>query len=282
MFYVYILKNPISRLPFYVGVGKYNRRSNTSRECSHIVEAMNYRNGKIGKHANRHKLNTILKILDSGYEVEIELFNDRELFDEISAFSKEVELIQKYGRRDLATGTLTNMTDGGEGRVNPSIASRQAQSVRQTGLPSPLRGRIVGPYSEERKMQHSAKIKSRRADLSAEEVQDHHENRSAAQRGKTPWNKGLTKDDPRVAKYVTAKIGIPRPDMVGKTPWNKGKECPEIGLSKKGKPALNKGKPSGKKGMTYAEIYGPEKAAEMLEKRRLQKIKFWEEKRRNE
>jgi len=35
--------------------------------------------------------------------------------NEKEAFTKEVELIQLYGRRDLNTGTLFNRTDGGEG-----------------------------------------------------------------------------------------------------------------------------------------------------------------------
>lgn len=33
--------------------------------------------------------------------------------------------------------------------------------------------------------------------------------------GHIPWNKGLTKEDPRVMKYTKAKIGKPRPDMIG-------------------------------------------------------------------
>jgi hypothetical protein len=33
---------------------------------------------------------------------------------------KEIELIALYGRRDLGLGTLVNLTNGGEGNLNPS------------------------------------------------------------------------------------------------------------------------------------------------------------------
>lgn len=39
----------------------------------------------------------------------------REFEDEAEAFFDEVRLIAEYGRRDLKTGTLFNLTDGGEG-----------------------------------------------------------------------------------------------------------------------------------------------------------------------
>ena len=47
------------------------------------------------------------------------------------------------------------------------------------GKPSPLKGRKLGPYSDERR-----------------------KNISEALKGNTPWNKGLTKQDPRVKKNV--------------------------------------------------------------------------------
>jgi hypothetical protein len=46
----------------------------------------------------------------------IELVKDK--LDEAEAFYEEMRLIQTYGRRDLGTGTLFNLTDGGEGFSN--------------------------------------------------------------------------------------------------------------------------------------------------------------------
>lgn len=283
MFYVYILKNPITGLPFYVGVGKQNRRSGTTREKSHIVEALKFKSGKMLKSANRHKLNTILQILDQGMSVDIEIINDPSFSSESNAFNEEIRLIALYGRRDLATGILTNMTDGGEGRVNPSADERKRASEIRKGKPSPLKGEILGPYSEERKASQKEKMRATREKLSLEECDIQHENRSKAQLGKIPWNKGKTKNsDPRVANYANSKVGKSRPDMIGKEPWNKGKKCPELGIFNIGKPAYNKGIPSNKKGMTYEQIHGPIKAAELKEKRREDKVNYWKNKTKND
>ena len=283
MYYIYILKNPTTGLPFYVGVGKRNRKSSQAREHSHITEALKFRSGILKKGSNRHKLNTILQILDSGLQVDIEIGNE---FDsEIDAFNEEISLITHFGRRDLGTGILTNMTGGGEGRVNPSIEERRKASALQKGKTSPLKGKILGDYSEERKQSQKEKMKITRNNLTEEEKQIQHTNRSTARSGIPAWNKGKTKETSEsVAKYANKKIGKPRPDLMGKEPWNKGKtketdtRIKNTAEARLSVPSPRKGIPSGKKGLTYAEIYGPEKAAELKEKRRLKKVEYWQNK----
>lgn len=275
VYYIYILKNPISGLPIYVGVGKEDRQSHQPREQDHITEATRFRAGVKLKKPNRHKLNTILQILDQGYDVPVEI--GLKCQSEKDAFDEEIRLIAYYGRRDLGTGILTNMSPGGEGNVEWSKESRQKLSVSKKGIPSPLKGRKVGSYSTERKQSQKEKMKTATALLTEDEKQKTYINRSNSHKGRSPWNKGKTKEtDSSVAAYAASKVGKPRLDMVGKEPWNKGKKCPELGLSKLGKPAHNKGIPSGKKGKTYEEIYGVEKAAELKEKRRLKKLEFWQ------
>ena len=81
--------------PFYIGIGKTERRATQKR----------------GDRRNQYWRNIILK---TEYDVEI-------LFDDLTweeACEKEIELIKLYGRKDLGTGTLVNMTDGGDGAVN--------------------------------------------------------------------------------------------------------------------------------------------------------------------
>ncbi len=95
-FYVYQLRDPRSELPFYIGKG-FGRRA-----WDHIKN-IDY----------SHKSNTIQKILREGYEVQVEILQDN--LTEDSAFELEIQLISKYGRRDLGTGCLTNLTSGGEG-----------------------------------------------------------------------------------------------------------------------------------------------------------------------
>ena len=52
---------------------------------------------------------------------------------EEESFSKEIELIAKYGRIDLQTGILRNRTSGGEGASNMSDESRKKISKANTG-----------------------------------------------------------------------------------------------------------------------------------------------------
>jgi hypothetical protein len=120
---------------------------------------------------------------------------------------------------------------------------------------------------------------------SKEEKQIRTTNRSSAKKGKAPWNKGKTKETSEsVAKYANAKVGKARPDMVGKEPWSKGKTKdtdPRLALiseKAKGRIPYNKGQKGPHKGLTYEEIYGPEKAAEIKEKRRLKKLEYWKNK----
>lgn len=81
-FYVYVLINPITNLPFYVGKGKNNR------DISHIthVKCNRVPNG------NKHLYYTIKNIIDSGYNVIINrVIQD---IDENQAFTVEKETIK--------------------------------------------------------------------------------------------------------------------------------------------------------------------------------------------
>ena len=81
------------REPFYIGIGvdDFGRRANDKK-----ARRSKWWNRIVDKH---------------GYEVQI-------LFEEVSiefAKEKEKEFIALYGRLDLGTGTLCNLTDGGDG-----------------------------------------------------------------------------------------------------------------------------------------------------------------------
>lgn len=49
------------------------------------------------------------------------------------AIQLEIELIAKYGRKDLGTGILRNLTDGGEGMLNPGPDVRKKLSDAKAG-----------------------------------------------------------------------------------------------------------------------------------------------------
>ena len=96
MAYVYCHIRIDKEEPFYIGIGTDNT---------------NYKRAK--EKARRSKFwKTIVS--KTNYKVEI-------LFDNLTweeAKIKEIELILKYGRKDIGNGTLVNMTDGGDGTIN--------------------------------------------------------------------------------------------------------------------------------------------------------------------
>lgn len=96
MAYVYCHIRIDKEEPFYIGIGTDNS---------------NYKRAK--ERARRSKFWKKI-VSKTNYKVEI-------LFDNLTweeAKIKEVELILKYGRKDIGNGTLVNMTDGGDGTIN--------------------------------------------------------------------------------------------------------------------------------------------------------------------
>jgi hypothetical protein len=76
------------------------------------------------------------------------------------------------------------------------------------------RGRVL---SEEWKQKISASEKGKPKGPKSEESK---RKQSDAMKGKSPWNKGLTSEDHRVASYANKQQGISK--NVGQVPWNKG------------------------------------------------------------
>jgi len=94
---------------FYIGLGKNKYRINS----------------KSGR--NQYWHNIVNKV---GYITEI-IKEDMNWED---AVKEEIRLIKKYGRKDIGTGILVNMTDGGEGFVGKhSDVSKMKMSESKTG-----------------------------------------------------------------------------------------------------------------------------------------------------
>lgn len=135
-FYVYEIWDPINNEPFYVGKGYYKKRY--LRYLDHIKEALGIKNYN-GK--NYHKRNRIKKILNQNKYPIIKIVFESE--NEQEVFNKEKELIKIYGRRDLKTGSLTNLTEGGEGSSGYifTAEARQKISKRVSGTGNPMYGK---------------------------------------------------------------------------------------------------------------------------------------------
>jgi len=103
--------------PFYIGVGGLEEFDSYKRAYSHSARSNFWIN--ISK--------------KTSFEVEI-------ILDDLSieeAFVKEIEFIKLYGRKNLRTGPLVNLTDGGEGSpgVIHSKETRDKMSKSRKGLP---------------------------------------------------------------------------------------------------------------------------------------------------
>jgi len=130
-FYVYALIDPEDNLPFYIGKGK------NARDISHIRETQK----GIIPHGNKHLFYTIKQILESGKSVIVERWDTH--LGEVDALEKEVEYIKKYGRGDLKTGILANLTDGGEGQSGwvPDKSYRKRMSKLKSGKNNGMYGK---------------------------------------------------------------------------------------------------------------------------------------------
>lgn len=122
MSYVYRHIRHDKNEPFYIGIGsddRYKRANELARRSDFWKKIVN----------------------KTKYDIEI-------LFDNISfeeAKEKEIEFIKIYGRKDLNTGTLVNMTDGGDGTVNKVITDEYRKN-----LSNAAKGRILSKEQKER------------------------------------------------------------------------------------------------------------------------------------
>jgi NUMOD3 motif-containing protein len=62
---------------------------------------------------------------------------------EQEAFDTEIDLIRNWGRQDLGTGILKNMTDGGDGP--PSSKGRKHSSETKAKIGTKHKGKIISP-----------------------------------------------------------------------------------------------------------------------------------------
>lgn len=120
--------------PFYIGIGNDE----------------NYKRSKIKSNRSIYWKNVTNKTV---YEVEI-------LLDNLTweqACQKEIEFILLYGRKDLSTGTLVNMTNGGEG--TPGIKRSEEYKLKLSERQKDGKAYWFGKNHSEETLQKMSEIK---------------------------------------------------------------------------------------------------------------------------
>ena len=100
---------------------------------------------------NKLKIGVIRKILKEGKEPIIKIL--KEFNDLKDANNYEISLISKHGRRDIGTGILTNMTNGGEGTTGYVLTEEHKLAISKA-----RKGHIVTQETRDR-MSKSSKGK---------------------------------------------------------------------------------------------------------------------------
>ena len=115
---VYVHKKKIDGEPFYVGIGKQNKRA-----------------------FDVYHRSKFWKLITSKYEYVVEILHENISWQEACKIEKE--LISLYGRRDLKTGILVNQTIGGDGNKEYSVKKEVKDKLKKlnSGLGNPFYGK---------------------------------------------------------------------------------------------------------------------------------------------
>jgi hypothetical protein len=161
--------------------------------------------------------NALWKKIVNKYGYEVQIIKQNSSKEEI--YELEKILVSWYGRIDLKTGTLANMTDGGEGVLNKSIETKQKISNAQLGNKNHrwgIRGELNPQFGKSRTKEVIEKMKANHPDFS----------------GKNNPNYGKKHSDETKMKISLAQQGV---SVSGKLVLNKEtgifyKSCKEASI----------------------------------------------------
>jgi hypothetical protein len=80
---------------------------------------------------DKHKRNRHWLSINNNTTIDVEILKEDLSWED--AQELEIFLIEQYGRRDLGTGPLVNLTNGGDGLINPSPEVRAKISIYSKG-----------------------------------------------------------------------------------------------------------------------------------------------------
>lgn len=168
-FYTYIYYDPSrNNEPIYVGKGKGNR-------------AWRHLNRKDTKHIFVSRL---VHMRNKGVSPIIGIYGG---LDEEFAFFLEQELIAKFGRKNIGTGPLLNLTDGGEGGSGVVLSEETRYKLGQVWRGKKLYPETVKKISEAltgKTMQQQTKDKISKANKGRVQSEEHKRKVSASMTGR--------------------------------------------------------------------------------------------------
>ena len=178
--------------PFYIGIGKTEKRAYTT------------------KSRNKHWHN----IAKNGYKVQIML--DDLSWDE--ACEKEREFIALYGRSEFG-GLLCNLTDGGEGTIGRVYSAEHRAKISEGNKGKTHSAETKQKMSEARKGRKPNLNKTLSAETKAKISATHKgKPKSAETRAKmSEWHKGKIMSAEHRAKMSAANKGKPKPPISAET-----------------------------------------------------------------
>lgn len=185
MYYLYRHIRLDKNEPFYIGIGTIQ-----------VIDNKYYYYSRAKDKGNRNII-WIRIVAKTKYKIDILL--ESEDYEFIK--QKEIEFVKLYGRIDLKTGILANMTDGGEGCLNISPESLIKRNQKLTGQKrteefkkklsedrkgekNPCFGRI---FSEEEKVNVSKRMKGHKYNLGKIATEEHKKKILDSRLGSKHW-----------------------------------------------------------------------------------------------
>lgn len=169
--------------PFYIGIGTKNKDD---------LQYYTYTRSTSTSNRNRiwHSITS-----KSGYNVEVLIESDDYEFVK----QKEKEIIKLYGRLNIGTGSLCNLTDGGEG-----VAGHVISEETRTKLINSHKGKRLSPESQAKRVKTLKEKYAKNPPVCTE-----------AQKEKLrAYQLGRKQSAETIEKRVSKIRGVKRPDMI--------------------------------------------------------------------
>ena len=184
MAYVYIHKRKDTNEVFYVGIGQNKNRA-----------------------FEKNRRNPFWKRITKITDFDVHIIEENLSWKE--ACEREKYWISFYGRRNINTGSLVNLTDGGDGTLGRIVSEETRNKMRR-------------PISEEHKRKIGLASKGR--NVGRKHTEEARKKMSNSLKGKTSWMKGKTQTEETKKKISDSLKKNPVSYWKGKTRSEETKE----------------------------------------------------------